>query len=247
MQDFEEKIGPKTKAILICNPNNPTGYFYTKEELEVLKSLVLKHDLFLFVDEVYREFVYDGKQHVSVLSLEGLDNHAIVIDSISKRYSACGARLGALVTRNQDVLDTVLKFCQARLSPPTISENIAEAALDTPASYFTEVVQEYIGRRNLLIEELNKIPGVSSPTPGGAFYTMAELPIEDCDHFCQWVLEEFDYQGASLMVAPGSGFYFTEGLGKKEVRIAYVLNKADLTKAMTCLREALAVYPHRTV
>ncbi len=247
IEDFESKIGPNTKAILICNPNNPTGYFYTREELEALKALVLKHDLFLFVDEVYREFVYDGKQHVSVLSLEGLDDHAIVIDSISKRYSACGARLGAMLTRNQEVLDTVLKFCQARLSPPTISEDIAKAALDTPASYFKEVIEEYIGRRDLLVEELNKIPGVTSPKPGGAFYTMAKLPVKDSDHFCQWMLEEFDHEGASVMMAPGSGFYFTKQLGKQEVRLAYVLNKDDLKKSMTILREALAVYPHRTV
>lgn len=247
MQDFEEKIGPKTKAILICNPNNPTGYFYSREELEALKTLVLKHDLFLFVDEVYREFVYDGKKHVSVLSLDGLEEHAIVIDSISKRYSACGARLGAMLTRNQEVLDTVLKFCQARLSPPTISEDIAKAALDTPASYFEEVIQEYIGRRDLLIEELNKIPGVNSPRPGGAFYTMAKLPVEDSDHFCQWILEEFEHKGASVMVAPGSGFYFTKGLGKQEVRIAYVLNKGDLKNAVEILREALAAYPNKTV
>jgi len=242
---FEEQITRRTKAILICNPNNPTGYFYSKEELEELKSLVLKHDLFLFVDEVYREFVYDGKEHVSILSLDGLDEHSIMVDSVSKRYSACGARLGALITRNRDVIDTVLKFCQARLCPSIISENIAKAALDTPSSYFDRVVNEYIGRRDLLIEELNKIPGVSSPTPGGAFYTMAKIPVEDSDHFCQWLLESFEYEGASLMLAPGSGFYFTEGLGKQEVRLAYVLNKEDLKKAMCCLSKALEVYPNR--
>lgn len=242
MEEFEKQITPKTKAILICNPNNPTGYLYSKEELEVLKNIVIKHDLFIFVDEVYREFVYDNQKHTSILSLSGLDNHAIVVDSISKRYSSCGARLGALISMNKEVMQTALKFAQARLSPPTYSEVAAEAALETPPAYFDGVIKEYIERRNLMVSELNKIPGVVCPNPGGAFYAMVQLPIKDSDRFCQWLLESFDYKGSTVMMAPGTGFYATPGLGKNEVRIAYVLKKEELILAMECLREALKVY-----
>jgi len=242
IESFEALINAKTKAILICNPSNPTGYLYSKAELEQLRDIALKHDLFLFCDEVYREFVYDGRTHHSVLTLEGLEEHAIVIDSISKRYSACGARLGALITKNKEVIASALKFAQARLSPPTFSEVGAAGALDVPASYFEEIVKEYISRRDLLVEELNKIEGVICPKPGGAFYVMAQLPVKDTDHFCRWILESFDHNGASVMMAPGSGFYSTEGLGKTEVRIAYVLNKADITKAVECLAAGLKAY-----
>jgi aspartate aminotransferase len=245
IEEFEKKITSKTKAILICNPNNPTGYLYSKEELEILKNIVIKHDLFIFVDEVYREFVYDGQTHTSIMSLEGLDNHAIVIDSISKRYSACGARLGALVTKNKDVLGAAMKFAQARLSPPTYSEIAAEAALETPPSYFEEVIKEYIARRNLMITGLNKIPGVKCPNPGGAFYAMAELPIDDSDVFCQWMLEHFEHKGHTVMMAPATGFYATAGLGKKEVRIAYVLKQEELTLALECLEKGIVAYNAR--
>ena len=242
IDEFEKKITPKTKAILICNPNNPTGYLYSKEELDLLKEIVLKHDLFLFADEVYREFVYDGKTHTSILAMPELANHAIVVDSISKRYSACGARLGALITKNKDVLSTVLKFAQARLSSPTYSEVAAEAALETPASYFEAVNKEYIARRNLLVDLLNKIEGVQCPLPGGAFYAMAQLPVNDTDHFCQWMLEKFSYNGSTVMMAPAAGFYATEGLGKNEVRIAYVLELSEIREAAECLKNGLEAY-----
>ena len=242
IDEFEKKITPKTKAILICNPNNPTGYLYSKEELDLLKEIVLKHDLFLFADEVYREFVYDGKTHTSILAMPELANHAIVVDSISKRYSACGARLGALITKNKDVLSTVLKFAQARLSSPTYSEVAAEAALETPASYFEAVNKEYIARRNLLVDLLNKIEGVQCPLPGGAFYAMAQLPVKDTDHFCQWMLEKFSYNGSTVMMAPAAGFYATAGLGKNEVRIAYVLELSEIRKATECLKNGLEAY-----
>jgi aspartate aminotransferase len=242
IDEFEKKITPKTKAILICNPNNPTGYLYSKEELDLLKEIVLKHDLFLFADEVYREFVYDGKTHTSILAMPELANHAIVVDSISKRYSACGARLGALITKNKDVLSTVLKFAQARLSSPTYSEVAAEAALETPASYFEAVNKEYIARRNLLVDLLNKIEGVQCPLPGGAFYAMAQLPVKDTDHFCQWMLEKFSYNGSTVMMAPAAGFYATEGLGKNEVRIAYVLELSEIREAAECLKNGLEAY-----
>ena len=242
IDEFEKKITPKTKAILICNPNNPTGYLYSKEELNLLKEIVLKHDLFLFADEVYREFVYDGKTHTSILAMPELANHAIVVDSISKRYSACGARLGALITKNKDVLSTVLKFAQARLSSPTYSEVAAEAALETPASYFEAVNKEYISRRNLLVDLLNKIEGVLCPLPGGAFYAMAQLPVKDTDHFCQWMLEKFSYNGSTVMMAPAAGFYATAGLGKNEVRIAYVLELSEIRKATECLKNGLEAY-----
>ncbi len=247
ISEFEKKITSKTKAILICNPNNPTGYLYSLEELNLLKEIVLKHDLFLFADEVYREFVYDGKTHTSILSFPELAEHAIVVDSISKRYSACGARLGALITKNKAVLSTVLKFAQARLSSPTYSEVAAEAALETPASYFEAVNKEYIMRRNLLVELLNKIEGVKCPMPGGAFYAMAQLPVADTDHFCQWMLESFNHNGATVMMAPAGGFYATKGLGKNEVRIAYVLEKKEIEEAAACLAEGLKAYAQQMV
>lgn len=246
ISEFEKLITPKTKAILICNPSNPTGYLYSDEELMQLKEIVLKHNLFLFADEVYREFCYTDKPFRSILSIEGLEENAIVVDSISKRYSACGARIGALVTKNQDVLDAAMKFAQARLSPPTLAQILAEATVDVEESYFTEVKAEYDSRRKLLINRLNQMPGVVCPMPGGAFYAFAKLPIDDSDKFCQWLLEDFDYNGESVMTAPGTGFYSTPGLGKDEVRMAYVLNKEDLDAALTCLEEALKVYPGRT-
>lgn len=245
ISEFEKLITPKTKAIMICNPNNPTGYLYSKAELEALRDLVLKHDLFLFADEVYREFCYDGKKHTSILTLEGLEQNAIVIDSISKRYSACGARIGALVTRNKEVIATAMKFAQARLSPPSIEQIAAEAAVDVPDSYFAEVLERYTNRRDLLIEGLNKVPGVYCPNPGGAFYAVAKLPIDDSDVFCQWMLEEFSYDGKTVMMAPATGFYATHGLGKQEVRLAYVLKREDLAQALLVLEKALEVYPGR--
>lgn len=245
--EFEKLISERTKAIVICNPNNPTGYLYSREELEHLREIVLRHDLYLFVDEVYREFCYDGREHVSILTLDGLEQHAVVVDSISKRYSACGARVGALVTRNPRVLATALKFAQARLSPPTLGQILAEAATDTPDSYFQQVVSEYIGRRNLVVDSLQDMPGALCPSPGGAFYIMTRLPVDDADRFCQWLLEDFSLEGETVMLAPGTGFYATPGLGRNEVRIAYVLNKADLARAMRCLKAAIASYPGRTL
>jgi len=242
VSNFEAAIGPNTKAIIICNPSNPTGYLYTPAELNQLKDLALKHDLFLIADEVYREFVYDGQQHMSVLNLEGLEKHAIVIDSVSKRYSACGARIGALVTKNKQVIETATKFAQARLSPPSFAQIAAEAMVDVEASYFDEVKAEYVNRRNTLVEGLNKIEGVVCPTPGGAFYTTVELPVKDTDLFCQWLLEDFEHNNETIMLAPASGFYATEGLGKNQVRIAYVLNEEDLKRCLTILEMALEVY-----
>ncbi|MBC8047669.1 MAG: pyridoxal phosphate-dependent aminotransferase [Fimbriimonadaceae bacterium] len=243
ISEFEKLITPKTKAILICNPNNPTGYLYSKEELLQLREIILKYDLFLFADEVYREFVYDGKEHFSVLNMQGMDEHVILMDSISKRYSACGARIGALISRNNKIMETALKFAQARLSPPTLEQVLAEAFLDVPDNYFAEVEKEYVGRRNLCIARLNAMDGVLCPLPGGAFYGIARLPIDDSDKFCQWLLEEFNYNNETVMLAPATGFYSTTGLGKDEVRIAYVLKKEDLNKAMDCLQAALKVYP----
>lgn len=247
IEDFEKQITAKTKAIFICNPSNPTGYVYTKEELLVLKEIVIKHDLFLFADEVYREFVYDEETaHTSILTLAGLEEHAIVVDSISKRYSACGARIGTLVAKNKAVISTALKFGQARLSPPTLGQIGAEAALDEPDTYLQNVITEYKQRRDTLIKALQNIDGVFCPSPKGAFYTIAQLPITDSEHFCQWLLEDFSYQGETVMLAPAAGFYATPNLGKQEVRIAYVLKEEDLKKAITCLAEALKVYPYRT-
>lgn len=242
---FEKSITPRTRAIMVCNPNNPTGYLYSKEELLQLRELVLKHDLYLFADEVYREFCYDGNEHFSVMNLEGLDEHAVLMDSVSKRYSECGVRIGALISKNKNLISTALKFAQARLSPPSLGQVIGEASLETPASYFKEVYDEYISRRNLVIEELNKIPGVFAPLPKGAFYSVISLPIDDADIFCQWLLEDFEYEKQTVMLAPATGFYATPGLGKNEARIAYVLKKEDLKNAVKCLEEALKVYPGR--
>lgn len=245
ISDFESKITSKTKGILICNPGNPTGYLYSQSELEQLRDLVLKHDLFLFADEVYREFMYDGAVPYSVMNLQGLEQHAIMIDSISKRYSMCGARIGAMITRNRLVMAAALKFAQARLSPPTFGQLAGIAALDTPSSYFEGVVNEYVHRRDILVDGLNAIPGVKCPKPKGAFYCIAQLPIDDADVFCQWMLEKFEYQNQTVMMAPATGFYATAGLGKNEVRLAYVLNTDALKNALIVLEEALKVYPGR--
>jgi aspartate aminotransferase len=245
--DFEKAITPRTKAILICNPNNPTGYLYSKEELEVLRTLVLKYDLYLIADEVYREFTYDGLKHESVMHLEGLEDHIIMIDSVSKRYSACGFRVGNLVTKNKAVLATALKFAQARLSPPTFGQVAAEAAVDTPASYFTMVLDEYHARRKVVVEEINKMEGAFCPNPKGAFYVVARLPIDNADRFCQWLLEDFSYNNQTVMLAPATGFYATKGKGMNEVRISYVLKVEELKNAMATLAEALKVYPGRTI
>ncbi|MDA7706731.1 pyridoxal phosphate-dependent aminotransferase [Flavobacteriaceae bacterium] len=240
--DFEALITPKTKAILICNPGNPTGYLYSKTEIKQLAALVKKHDLFLISDEVYREFTYDGHEHYSIMQEEGLESHAIIIDSVSKRYSMCGARIGCIVTKNKMVLDTALKFAQARLSPPTYALLASEAALDTPDSYFREVISEYVERRNVLVEELEKIKGVKVAKPKGAFYCIVELPVTDSDVFAQWLLEDFRLHNETIMVAPAAGFYSTEGFGKNQVRIAYVLNKEDLRKSVAILKAALTQY-----
>jgi aspartate aminotransferase len=242
--DFEKKITSKTKAIVICNPNNPTGYLYSRAELEALRDLCLKYDLYLFSDEAYREFCYGGT-FVSALQLDGLEQHAIVMDTISKRYSACGARIGAFVTRNKNVYDAVMKFAQARLSPPGLAQILGEAAVDLPAHYFDEPKAEYLRRRDLLVNRLNAMDGVFCPNPGGAFYAIARLPIDDSDKFCQWLLEEFRHEKQTVMLAPATGFYGTPGLGKHEVRLAYVLNLADLGAAMDCLEAALKQYPGR--
>ena len=247
ISEIEKKISAKTKAIIICNPGNPTGYLYSKEELLQLKDVVQKHDLYLFSDEVYREFCYDGAVPFSVMNLEGIEQNVIMIDSVSKRFSMCGARIGALVTKNKEVYNTALKFGQARLSPPTIDQIAAEAALNAPQSYFDDVVEEYVGRRNILVEGLNSIPGVFCPMPRGAFYCVAKFPIDDAEKFCQWLLEDFDLNGDTVMMAPASGFYSTPGSGKQEARLAYVLQKESLTKAIRCLEAALKVYPGRTI
>lgn len=245
ISEFEKKIGPRTRAIMICNPNNPTGYLYSKEELEQLRDVVMKHDLFLFSDEVYREFCYDGNKHFSVMELDGIENNTVLIDSVSKRYSECGVRIGALISRNKELMATALKFGQARLSPPSLGQVVGEASLNTPKEYFTEVYHEYIDRRNTVISELNKIEGVFAPMPKGAFYSVIQLPVDDSDKFCQWLLEDFNYEGQTVMLAPATGFYATPGLGKNEVRIAYVLKREDLVNAVKCLEEALKVYPGR--
>ena len=242
--EFEKAITPKTKAIVICNPNNPTGYSYTTAEMEQLKELIQKHDLYLFSDEAYREFTYEGKQ-VSAMHLQGVDNNVIIMDTISKRYSACGGRIGALVTKNKQVLDAVMKFAQARLSPPSFAQIAGEAAIDLPADYFNTTKEEYRTRRDLIVKRLNAMEDVFCPNPGGAFYAMARLPIDDCDRFCQWLLESFEYGGATLMLAPATGFYGTPGLGKQEVRLAYVINPSAINAAMDCLERALKIYPGR--
>ena len=243
--DFEKQITPKTKGIVICKPGNPTGYLYSKEELEQLAQIVKKHDLFLFADEVYREFCYDGAEPFSTMNLKGIEEHTILIDSVSKRYSMCGARIGALITHNKNVLKAVLKFAQARLSPPTLAQIASEAALDTPKSYFTDVIDEYVERRNIMVDGLNKIEGVVCPKPEGAFYCIAKFPIDNSDKFCQWLLEDFEYGNQTVMMAPATGFYASKGLGKNEVRIAYVLKKDNLRKAVKCIEEALKIYPGR--
>lgn len=245
ISEFEKAVTDKTKAIMVCNPNNPTGYLYSKDELEVLKQIAIKYDLYLIADEVYREFVYDGEEHFSVMNLEGLDQHSILIDSVSKRYSACGFRIGCMISKNKEVMATAMKFAQARLSPPSFGQVASEAALETPMSYFEEVIEEYLLRRNVVVQSLNKIEGVYCPNPKGAFYVVAKLPIDDSDRFCQWILEDFAFENQTVMLAPASGFYSTEGLGKDEIRISYVLNTDDLKNSMIVLEEALKVYPGR--
>jgi aspartate aminotransferase len=245
--EFEKLITEKTKAIIICNPNNPTGYLYSKEELDALKTLCLKYDLFLFSDEAYREFCYDGKEFISPMHLEGLDEHVIVLDTVSKRYSACGARLGCLITKNKEVIKSALKFAQARLSPGMVEQIAGTAAVDTPDQYFEEVNKEYTLRRDTLVSRLNAMEGVFCPNPGGAFYVVAKFPIDDSDQFCQWILESFEHNGGTVMMAPATGFYSTPGSGKTEVRMAYVLNVTELNLAMDCLEIALKQYPGNTL
>lgn len=245
LEEFEKLITEKTKAILICSPNNPTGYLYSHDELEELKDICLRHDLFLFCDEAYREFCYDGRTFESPMHLDGLDQHVIVLDTVSKRYSACGARLGCLITRNEDVIATALKFAQARLSAGMVAQIAGEAAVDTPDSYFENVLTEYTRRRDLLVSSLNAMEGVFCVSPGGAFYVVARFPIDDADKFCQWMLEEFSHDGQTVMMAPATGFYSTPGAGKDEIRLAYVLNLEDISRAMTCLGRALEEYPGR--
>ena len=245
VEKFEEQITPRTKAILICNPNNPTGYLYTKEEMRRLRDIVKKYDLFLFSDEVYREFIYSKDPYISACHLEGIEQNVVLIDSVSKRYSECGIRIGALITKNREVREAVMKFCQARLSPPLIGQIIAEASLSTPQEYMNQVYEEYLARRDFLIEGLNKIPGVYSPTPMGAFYTMVRLPVEDAEDFCKWCLTDFSYEGQTVMMAPGSGFYTDPSEGRDEVRMAYVLNREDLGKALEVLARALEAYNRR--
>jgi len=246
ISEFEKIITPKTKAIMVCNPNNPTGYLYSKEELESLREIVKRYDLYLIADEVYREFCYDGKKHFSVMNLEGIEDNVILIDSVSKRYSACGVRIGCMISRNKEVMKTAMKFAQARLSPPSLGQVVSEAAIDTPDSYFNMVLEEYLNRRDIVVELINKIEGAFCPKPTGAFYTVARLPIDDADKFCQWLLEDFNYNMETVMLAPATGFYSTKGAGFNEVRISYVLNTNDLAKSMKCLEESLKVYPGRT-
>jgi aspartate aminotransferase len=243
--DFENVITSRTKAIIVCSPNNPTGYLYSRQEMEDLKTICLKHHLYLFSDEAYREFCYSG-EYVSALHLSGMDENVVLMDTISKRYSACGARLGAFVTKNKAVYDVAMKFAQARLSPPGLAQILGEAAVDLPASYFDKPKAEYLARRDLLVKRLNAMPGVFCPNPGGAFYAMAKLPIDDSDNFCQWLLESFSYKNKTVMLAPATGFYGTKGLGKNEVRLAYVLNLNDISEAMDCLEKALEEYPNKT-
>ena len=247
IQEFEKLITPNTKAILICNPGNPTGYLYSKEELETLRDIVVKHDLFLIADEVYREFAYDGNVHYSVLNIEGMEEHAIVIDSTSKRYSMCGIRVGCIVSRNKELMATAMKFAQARLSPPTFGQIAGEAALKTDVSYFKQVSAEYVSRRDILVEGLNKIEGVFCPKPTGSFYAIAELPVDDADKFAQWLLEDFELDGETVMLAPAAGFYATPNSGVRQVRIAYVLNKQSLQKSIAILAAALKIYPGKTI
>ncbi len=244
--ELEARITPRTKAVLVCNPGNPTGYVYRRDELEALREMALKHDLFVIADEVYREFVYDGAEAISVLSLSGLEQHAVLIDSVSKRFSMCGARIGCMVSKNAELMATAMKFAQARLSPPTYEQIAAEAALATPASYFEAVNAEYRARRDTLVRRLNAIAGVFCPTPRGAFYAVAQLPVDDAETFCRWMLEEFSHEGATVMMAPAAGFYAERSLGKRQVRLAYVLKQTDLERAMDVLERGLATYPGRT-
>lgn len=246
ISEFEKAITPKTKAILICNPNNPTGYLYSEEEMETLRQIVLKYDIFLISDEVYREFCYENEVHHSALNLKGIEDHVILIDSASKRFSACGIRIGRMITRNKELIEAAMKFAQARLSPPTFGQVAGEAALDCPQSYYDEIVSEYESRRNVCINGINNIEGASCPTPKGAFYIVAHLPIDDSEKFCKWMLTDFNYNGKTVMMAPASGFYSTEGRGLKEVRISYCLKKEDLEESMLIIKEALKVYPGRT-
>lgn len=245
MADFEKVITPRTKAILLCNPNNPTGYLYSKEELEVVKDMVLKHDLFLISDEVYREFTYDGNEHFSVMNLSGLEQNVILIDSVSKRYSACGFRIGVMISKNKEVMSTAMKFAQARLSPPTFGQIASEAAIDTPQTYFDEVLKEYTDRRDVVVERINKMEGAFCPNPKGAFYVVAKLPIDNADKFCKWLLTDYNYNNETVMLAPATGFYATKGLGENEVRISYVLNTSELHASMDVLEHAIKDYPGR--
>ena len=247
VEKFEELINERTRAILICNPNNPTGYLYTRREMNQIRDLVAKYDLYLFSDEVYREYIYTGSPYISACHLKGIEQNVILIDSVSKRYSECGIRIGALITKNAEVRSAVMKLCQARLSPPLLGQMVAEASLEAPEEYYRDVYEEYVERRNCLVDGLNKIPGVYSPIPMGAFYTVAKLPVEDSEDFCRWCLEEFEYEGETVMMAPASGFYTTPGAGADQVRIAYVLKKEDLERALVVLRKALEAYPGRTV
>ena len=247
VEKFEELINERTRAILICNPNNPTGYLYTRREMNQIRDMVKKYDLYLFSDEVYREFIYTGSPYISACHLEGIENNVVLIDSVSKRYSECGIRIGALITKNEEVRKAVMKFCQARLSPPLIGQIAAEASLDEPQEYGREVYDEYVERRKCLIDGLNRIPGVYSPIPMGAFYTVAKLPVDDAERFCEWCLKDFNYEGETIMMAPAAGFYTTPGAGKDQVRLAYVLKKEDLNRALFILRKALEAYPGLTL
>jgi len=246
VSEFEKCITPKTKAILICNPNNPTGYLYSKEELETLKEIVKKHDLYLFSDEVYREFCYDGAEHFSALNLKGIEENVVMLDSVSKRYSACGVRIGCVISRNKELMSAILKFGQARLSPPTFGQIASEEAINTPKEYFEEVLEEYVKRRDIVVKAINNMEGCFCPNPKGAFYAVAKLPIDNSDKFCKWLLEDFEYNNQTVMLAPATGFYSTKGLGKDEVRISYVLNEESLINSMKCLEEAIKVYPGKT-
>lgn len=245
VEKFEELINERTKAIMICNPNNPTGYLYTRREMNQIRDLVKKYDLYLFSDEVYREYIYTGSPYISAMHLRGIEQNTLLIDSVSKRYSECGIRIGALITKNEAVRKAVMKFCQARLSPPLLGQIVAEASLDAPEEYYRDVYEEYVERRKVLIDGLNRIPGVYSPIPMGAFYTVARLPVDDADKFCRWCLEEFNYEGETVMMAPAAGFYTTPGLGHDQVRMAYVLKKEDLERALIMLQKALEKYPGR--
>lgn len=244
VEEFEALITPRTKGILICNPNNPTGYLYTRREMEALRDLVLKHDLFLFSDEVYREFTYTGAPYISAFHLEGIEDRVVLIDSVSKRYSECGIRIGAIITRHKELKESIMKFCQARLSPPLLGQIVAEASVSASPEYLLDTYNEYVERRNFMVDGLNRIPGVYSPIPMGAFYTVARLPVPDAEEFCRWCLTEFEHEGATVFMAPASGFYTKPGAGKDEVRLAYVLNKEDLASALRVLKAALDAYPH---